>query len=133
MIHTYGHRTPGKCRSETAEQMDCMSWLECHYPDRAGLCFHPSNETTVDKRKPGWAMHLEKRRRMGVKKGAPDIIDLWGTDRWRSGVFELKALNGKATKEQVEFLESADARGSFCAICYGFEEFKKAWLDYLAA
>lgn len=131
MIKTYGHRTPGKCRSETAEQITCMSWLECHYPDRFGLVFHPANEVTVDKRKPGWAMHLEKRRRMGVKKGVADIIDLYGTDVWRAGVFELKALNGKPTDEQLEFLEAAAARGSFAAICYGADAFKEAWQEYL--
>lgn len=132
MIHTFGHRQPGKCRSETAEQIDCMTWLDYHYADRAGLCFHVANEATIDKRKPGWAMHLEKRRRMGVKKGVADIVDLWGTDVWRSGVFELKALNGRLADEQLEFLEASDARGCFAAVCYGAAEFKKAWLFYLS-
>jgi len=132
MIRTYDPKHRGPCRSESAEQIDCFSWLEFHYPDRFGLCFHPANEVTVDKRKPGWAMHLEKRRRMGVKKGVADIVDLWGTDRWRAGVFELKALNGKLTAEQEELLELADARGCFAAVCYGAEQFKMAWMDYLA-
>lgn len=131
MIHKYGKKTAGPCRSETAEQIDIMNWLEFNYPDRFGLVFHPANEVTVDKRKPGWRQHLEKRRRMGVKKGVIDIVDLWGTDVWRSGLFEIKALNGTLSKDQREFLELADARGSFCAVCYGFEQFKLAWIDYL--
>ena len=69
---------------------------------------------------------------MGVKKGVADIVDLCGTDVWRSGVFEMKALNGSLADEQLEFLEAADARGCFAAVCYGFEEFKKAWIFYLS-
>lgn len=131
MVRTYGKKAKGPCRSEDAEQIDCMNWLEFNYPDRAGLCFHPANEVTVDRRKRGWHLHLEKRKRKGVKPGVVDIVDLYGTDQWRSGVFELKALDGVLSKDQREFLQAADERGCFAAVCYGFEQFKVAWLDYL--
>lgn len=132
MIRIYGKPIKGKCRSEEAEQIDCMNWVNYHYPERAILCFHPANEVTVDKRKPGWILHLEKRRRKGVKSGVVDIIDLHGTDVWRSGVFELKKLDGRVDKDQIAFLEAADVRGCFSAVCYGFEQFKVAWIEYLS-
>lgn len=79
-------------------------------------------------------MHYAMRHKEGVKAGIPDIIHLGGTDVWRSGLFELKRLDARKSKvsaEQKAILELADARGSFSAVCYGFEQFKLAWIDYL--
>jgi hypothetical protein len=127
-IYDSGYR--GECRQEWPEQIDCMGWLEFNHPDRWPLCFHVPNEVTVDKRKPGWAQHLAKRQKMGVKNGVSDIID-FGVIR---GAFELKRLDRTQSpirKEQKEFLQSVDDSGGFAAIVYGFEQFKLAYADYL--
>lgn len=130
MIRTYDSNYRGECRHEWLEQIDCMGWLEFSHPDRWPLCFHTPNEVTVDKKKPGWAQHLAKRQKMGVKNGVSDIID-FGAIR---GAFELKRLDRtqcKVTKEQRDFLKATDASGGFAAIVYGYEQFKLAYADYL--
>lgn len=131
MIRTYDSHHRGECRQEWLEQIDCAGWLQFNHPDRWPLIFHVANELTVDKKKPGWAQHLAKRQKMGVKNGVSDIID-FGVIR---GAFELKRLDrtqSKVTKEQRDFLKAVDESGGFAAICYGFSQFKLAYADYLA-
>jgi hypothetical protein len=129
-IYDSGYR--GDCRKEEYEQIDCASWLQYNHPDRWPLIWHVPNELTVDKKKPGWAQHLAKRQKMGVKNGVSDIID-FGAIR---GAFELKRLDrsqsSPVTKDQRAFLKAADESGGFAAIVYGFEQFKLAYADYLA-
>ena len=129
MIHTYDSHYRGPCRQERAEQIDCMSWLSYNYPAEYALTFHVPNESR------GTPMHYAMRAKEGVKAGVPDIIHLGGTAKWRCGLFELKRLDrtkSRVSDEQTYFLEAADSAGSFVAICYGFEQFKLAWLDYLS-
>lgn len=132
MIRIYDSGYRGECRREEFEQMDCASWLKYNYPDRWPLIFHVPNEVTVDKKKPGWANHLQKRQKMGVSLGVSDIIDFHPV----RGAFELKRLDRtqkgvRVTTEQREFLEAVDASGGFAAIVYGFAQFKIAYADYL--
>lgn len=131
-IRVYDSGFRGPCRQEWIEQIDCAGWLEKNYPDRWPLIFHVPNEVTIDKKKPGWAIHLQKRQKMGVSNGVSDIID-FGLVR---GAFELKrkdktAKGVRVTKEQREFLEAVADTGGFAAICYGVECFKLAYADYL--
>jgi len=121
-IYDSGHR--GDCRLERAEQIDSMSWLRVHYPERWPLIFHVPNETR------GNGNHLLTREKEGVKPGVSDIIDLAPV----RGAFEMKRRDKskcRVTKEQCDFLNAVDASGGFAAICYGFEEFKVAYEEYL--
>lgn len=124
MIRTYdsGHR--GECRSERCEQIDAVSWLRVHFPERFGLVFHCPGETKAS------PQHMQMRAKEGVKAGPPDIIDL-GT---KVGLFEMKRLDrtkSRLSSDQRAFLNAAADAGHFAAICYGFEEFKVAYEDYL--
>lgn len=124
MIRTYdsGHR--GECRVETLEQIDCASWLQFNHPDRWPLIWHTPNEQKAT------ANYMQKRQKMGVKPGVSDIID-FGVVR---GAFELKRMDKSkcsVSKEQREFLTAVDESGGFAAIVYGFQEFKRAYADYL--
>lgn len=124
MIRIYDKGYRGKCRTEKMEQIDCISWVKHNHPDRWPLVFHPSNETR------GTASHMQMRSKMGVSAGVSDIID-FGAIR---GAFELKRLDrtqSRVTKEQRAFLQCVADTGGFAAICYGFQEFKKAYADYL--
>ena len=129
MIRTYDSHFRGPCRTERAEQIDCISWLGYHYPAEFALIWHTPNESS------GNAFHHSLRVKEGVKAGVPDIIHVGGTDIWRAGLFELKRLDrtkSRLSDEQKAFLEAADARGCFSAVCYGFEQFKVAWIEYLS-
>lgn len=123
-IHTYDSHYRGPCRTERCEQIDSMGWLEKHHPDRWKLIFHCPNEVKAS------AQYMQMRKKEGVKAGVSDIID-FGQIR---GAFELKRLDrtkSRVTKEQREFLQEVADTGGFAAICYGFDEFKKAYADYL--
>lgn len=124
MIRIYDSHYRGECRQEWAEQIDCAGWLEHNHPERWPLIWHTPNETKAS------AQYMQKRQKMGVKSGVADIID-FGVIR---GAFELKRLDKskcKVSKDQREFLEAVAASGGFAAICYGFEQFKLAYADYL--
>ena len=74
---------------------------------------------------------MQMRAKEGVKAGPPDIIDLGGV----VGLFELKRLDrtkSKISKEQKSFLQGGADSGHFVAICYGFEQLKLAYTDYLS-
>ena len=128
-VRIYDSHYRGACTSERGEQISCMEWLRIYAPDRFDLIFHCPNETK------GNIQHGDMRRRQGVKSGVPDIFDARGTRHWRSGMFELKRLDkskSAISKQQMDFLAAGAESGSFCAICYGAEEFKKAYLDFLS-
>lgn len=124
MIRTYDSHYRGECRQEWLEQIDCMGWLEYNHPERWPLCFHTPNEVKAN------AQYMQKRQKMGVRPGVADIID-FGAIR---GAFELKRVDKSKCKISVEqraFLKSVDESGGFAAIVYGFQEFKRAYADYL--
>lgn len=125
MIRTYDSGYRGDCRTERCEQIDSISWLAFNYPERFPLIFHCPGETKAS------PQHMQMRAKEGVRAGVPDIIDLGGI----VGLFELKRLDrtkSKVSREQREFLENGVDAGHFTAICYGFEQFKLAYADYLA-
>lgn len=126
MTRTYGGTYRGPCRSEDCEQIDFMSWLEVHHPERYPLCFHVPNEIRAS------AQYMQKRKKMGVKPGVADTVDTNGPV---IGFFEMKRLDrtkSKVSKDQRDFLAAADARGHFTAICYGCEAAKEAYADFLS-
>ena len=125
MTAIYNPNFRGECRSERMEQIDAMGWLQKNHPDRWPLIFHCPNETRAN------VQHMQMRAKEGVKPGIPDIID---PNNFRCGFFELKRLDStksRPSKDQIEFLERAAAAGHFTAICYGYEQFKIAYADFL--
>ena len=124
MIRTYDSHYRGECRVERMEQIDSISWLKFNYPERWPLIFHCPNETKAK------AQYMQMRAKEGVKAGPPDIIDLGGI----VGLFELKRLDrtkSKLSSEQKVFLQAGADAGHFVAVCYGYEQFKIAYADYL--
>ena len=124
MIRIYDSGYRGDCKKEYCEQIDAIGWLEKNHPDRWPLIFHPANELRAA------PQHMQRRKKMGVQPGTADIID-FGAVR---GAFELKVADSKqakASKDQVNFLLAVDASGGFAAVCYGFEQFKLAYADFL--
>lgn len=125
MIRIYDSNYRGECRAERCEQIDCISWLKHNYPERWPLIFHCPGETKAS------PQHMQMRAKEGVKAGPPDIIDLGGV----VGLFELKRLDrtkSRLSPEQKLFLQAGAGAGHFVAVCYGFEEFKLAYVEFLA-
>lgn len=124
MIRTYDSGYRGDCRTERCEQIDAISWLAFNFPERFPLIFHCPGETKAS------PQHMQMRAKEGVKAGVPDIIDLGAT----VGLFELKRKDkskSRVSTEQKNILSSAADSGHFSAVCYGFEEFKRAYADFI--
>lgn len=122
-VYDSGHRGP--CRAERCEQIDAMSWLAKHYPDRWPLIWHTPNETRAN------AQHMQMRAKEGVKPGIPDIIDMSGPV---CGLFEMKRRDrteSRPSADQLKVLHAGADAGHFACICYGFDQFKLAYADYL--
>lgn len=129
MIRIYDSGYRGECPSEDVEQINIMGWLEKNYPERWPLIFHVPNEVTVDKRKRGWALHLDKRKKKGVKPGIPDIFDI---NNHPIFICELKTQDGgRVSADQKRVTKAADEAGSWVCICSGYQNFLLAYSDYL--
>lgn len=114
---------PVKCRPESAEQIDFVSWVRYNYPREAELLFHVTNEGDQP---PQYRVQLYK---MGLLKGTSDLILLTG----RGAVFEMKreAWSARPSKEQKKFLRRAVEEGRFACVVNGAEAAKAAFLEFL--
>ena len=124
-IRVYDSGYRGACRSERAEQIDCISWVDHNFPERSTLLFHPANEAK------GTASHHALRKKEGVRGGVSDII---GLNNLPPFICELKRLDrtkSALSATQKAFAAAAAASGHFVCVAYGFEQFKLAYNDYL--
>lgn len=113
---------------EASHQKVIFEWAEWNknkYPE-LDMLFHITNEGKRSKR-----MGAELKR-MGLKKGIPDIC-LPVSNKEHSGLFiELKADKSKRlTKEQKEWLEKLNRYGYKALRCDGADEAIEVIKDYL--
>ncbi len=123
-VYDSGYR--GSCNKEDSDHKQCVAWIEHNYPDRAGLVFHPANG---GKRS---AREAAQFKMMGVRAGIPDLIDL--NDPLNVAFFELKRKDktkSRLSKDQSAMLAKLSDLGYSVYVCYGFDEFKKAYEDSL--
>lgn len=117
-----------KTNKETQEQKDLMLWCkyqESKYPELA-LIFHIVNE---GKRSARTGAEL---KRMGMKKGVPDICLPVPRGQFHGLWIELKAdRTKKATKEQREWLIKLSEQGYKAVLCYGADDAVKVIKEYL--
>ena len=129
-VRTYFSGHKGACDVEDQDQINTMSWFDCHYPEYETLCFHTMNESMMP------VQGRVKAKRKGVKSGVSDIMILINRGEYSGLIIELKReckqLSTPVSPKQRRFLKQADQQGFFCAVCYGFEEAKKCILEYLA-
>lgn len=67
----------------------------------------------------------------GVKAGVPDIFLPVPQGGFNGLFIEMKAVKGRPSSAQVEYLTALDMQGYDTAICYGFEEAKDVIEKYL--
>ena len=112
---------------EAEEQMALFQWAQASmglYPELYWL-FHVPNGEKRDK------ITAAKLARMGVKSGVPDIFLLIPRDGYHGLVVELKRKGGKASPEQMDWLDNQMREGYCVAICEGWETAKDFILKYL--
>lgn len=102
---------------ETLEQSALIDWVELmkHQVPALDLLFHIPNE---GKRSPRSGA---EQKRMGLKRGVPDLF-LPVPSGERNGLFiEMKAGNNKPTKSQEDCLNRLADQGYCCVVCWSWE------------
>lgn len=113
--------------TEDEEQTYVMSWAEVNehrYPELR-LLYHVPNEGKRSKREGA------RLKRLGLRKGVSDLCLPVARGGYHGLYIEIKALDGKLTKEQKDFLAAVREQG-FCGYaCYGGESAVKEIELYL--
>jgi hypothetical protein len=76
-------------------------------------------------------LEASRLKKQGVKKGISDMFLPIPSKGFHGLWIELKAKEGKATKEQVEWLDKMATQGYAAIICYGWQDASKAIQQYL--
>jgi len=105
-----------------------MSWwaLNCkHYGLPELALYHPPNEghRTI--------MTGAMLKRLGLRKGFPDLLLLAQSGGYGMLFIELKSEFGTPTKEQLEYLAFLRDRGYAACLCYGWDAARRCIEDYL--
>lgn len=106
------------CPTEHEEQVAVMDWARAMtgtYPCLAWLHAIPNG----GKRNVIVAMKLKAE---GVKSGVSDLFLPFPACGKNGLYIEMKALDGKVSEAQTEFLEYANGAGYLAAVCWGAEE-----------
>lgn len=101
--------------TEEEEQKTVISWCkiqESRWPELR-LIYHVPNEGKRSK------TTAAAEKAMGLRAGVSDLC-LPVPRAWFHGLYvEMKALDGKVTKEQEEFLTAVGEQGYCCCACWG--------------
>lgn len=103
---------------ETGEQQAVLEWaaLQSGKWPELELLYHIPNEG----KRSGAAG--EALRRMGMKRGVPDLC-LPVARRGYHGLYvEMKRKGGRVSKEQGRWVEELKSQGYAAKVCFGFEE-----------
>jgi hypothetical protein len=121
---------------EEIEQEKFNCWFTMHLESKGYRWFHPANGgSRSGKMIKGRWVPLEgiKMKRMGVKKGVPDIICPMARKSFYGLVIELKRIDGvpsDVSEEQKGWLEWFKGQGWSVHVAFGFEAAKKIVEDY---
>jgi len=73
----------------------------------------------------GQSLHIAQavaQKRKGVKKGVPDICLPYPVYNRHGLYIELKAVGGKVSSEQQEWIDYLNKVGYYACVCVGYEE-----------
>lgn len=110
--------------SEHGEQKALIEWATLHqskYPDLRYLFAIPNQGAGRNKR-----LQLE-----GCKPGVPDLCLPVGRGRYHGLFIELKREGGRASFEQLQWIEALRALGYSALICIGWEQARDMIVEYL--
>lgn len=109
-------------REEDAEQIELCSWL-----DEIGVkYYHPANGGARN------AITGALLKKMGVKRGVPDICILKACNGYHGLYIELKKKKGgRVSPEQRQWLQDLNDEGYRAVVCRGADEAKREVEEYL--
>lgn len=61
----------------------------------------------------------KKAKNQGMKRGVPDLFLPVKTKNFNGLFIELKAMKGKTSPEQKDFIQFLNSQGYFATVCYG--------------
>jgi len=126
--HNSGMATKIKPASEHSEQVSLIRWARLAAQTRpalAGLVAIPN----------GGARHIAvatKLKAEGVSKGYPDLALNVPRGGFAGLFIELKAMDGRTSPEQKDWISRLNAQGNYAAVCKGWtaaRELIEAYLD----
>lgn len=82
--------------SESALQIQCIKWFDLQYPAFSNHLYHIRNGGSMKSAREGM-----KFKRMGVRKGIPDLFLSMPTHEYHGFYIELKKRGGKPSAEQI--------------------------------
>jgi len=82
--------------SESALQIQCIRWFDMQYPIHSRYLFHIRNGGSIKSAREGL-----KFKRMGVRKGVPDLFLSVPSKEYHGFYIELKKKGGKPSEEQI--------------------------------
>lgn len=113
--------------SEELEQITLFHWVKMNtskYPELE-LLFHIPN---------GGHRALSEAKRFkaqGVRAGVPDLFLPVASDGYHGLFIELKSMSGKASKDQLYWIDELNKEGYLAIICYGWVEAVNKIIKYL--
>lgn len=112
--------------TEDGHQYALMLWAQQasvrrRWPELA-LLYHVENERLCT------PQQAARRKRMGVKKGVPDLCLPVPRGPYAGLYLELKKPGGRLSEEQKWWLDQLNRQGCCAAVCYGWEEARE-WLE----
>lgn len=114
-----------KRHTESNEQIAAMDWLRAQHPKLVDYTLHIGNE----RKSTYYAGYIMKR--MGVLKGASDLLMAWPCGGYHGLFIEVKSKTGRPTPEQLAFIKRMNEAGYCAKLCYGAEEVISTMKDYL--
>lgn len=111
--------------SEHQEQALVVAWFDLQYPQYKRLFWATPNGGD---RHPVVAAKLKAE---GVRAGVSDLVLAVARNGMHGLFIEMKAIGGRVSVPQKEFIEEVRAQGYGAAVCYGFDEAKRVIREYL--
>lgn len=102
--------------TESQIHLALMGYVNSLNKDISRLVFHFPQEGRRDPRTGALL------KRMGMKRGVPDIFIMLRRASYPGAWIELKTVKGKLTPEQKQFLIDAEEQGYFTAVTFGLDE-----------
>lgn len=112
---------------EYDEQKDFVKWVRKEYPQHARRLLSIENAAHR-----GSLMRVSMAKASGMVVGTSDLFFRYSCGGFHGLWIEMKKHDGKATPDELRFLDEARADGFAGVVCQGAEEAKTAFRHYLS-
>lgn len=114
-----------RLQPEMLEQLTVIQWLEHTHPDLSQIIYHIPNER---KQSVIWGYVMKF---LGVTAGVPDLCLPYANNGFHGLYIEMKTKTGRATANQLRFIERLNENGYRAEIAQGADQAIDILKDYL--